>query len=105
MRSCDQCKSPIDEKEFPSSWEFNEKVWCRACLERERKVRLEVSDADATECIRAVIDNQFAAIKLSFGGHMIPDSVAIETAKRQLIMSLSSMLNKNYPLDGLGEDR
>lgn len=105
MRNCDRCENPIDGKEFPSSWEFNGKVWCRACLEKERAIRCEANHLDASYCIRDLLEQRKDAIKRSFGGHMIPDSVAIETAKRQLIELLGSMLDKNYPLDGLGEDR
>lgn len=102
MPNCDRCNQVVDHTTL--WWEFNGKVWCRECLEKERKVRRETSDADAIECVKGIIEDRKKTIRGSFGGHMIPDSVAIETAKFQVTYLLGDLLGKAFVADKLGED-
>lgn len=103
MPNCVRCNQPIDCATL-DWWEFNGKSWCCKCLEKERKVTREASDADAVECIKGIIEDRKRTIRGSSGGHMIPDSVAIETAKFQVAYLLGDLLCKAFVRDRVRED-
>jgi len=100
---CDICKREITYGKL--SWEYNGWRYCQECRERESKKEVPISDADAIECIREVLNNRKSEIQCGqFDGSQIPAVEVVRSAKAQLVETLREMIGKRYHRDRLWED-